>query len=73
MLAAVNSLGIGPADIGSDTTALTVKAEMVSKHTAICPVAVNFHCWTARRGVARIHSDGSVEYLFKGDGYKLDR
>ena len=65
MLAAVNSLGIGPAGIGGDTTALTVKAEVVSTHTAICPVAVNFHCWTARRGGARIHSDGSVEYLFQ--------
>ena len=65
MLAAVNSLGIGPAGIGGDTTALAVKAEMVSTHTAICPVAVNFHCWTARRGGARIHSDGSVEYLFQ--------
>lgn len=65
LLAAVNSLGIGPAGIGGDTTALAVKAEMVSTHTAICPVAINFHCWTARRSGARIHSDGSVEYLFE--------
>ena len=65
LLAAVNALGIGPAGIGGDTTALTVKAEMVSTHTAICPVAVNFHCWIARRGGARIHSDGSVTYLFQ--------
>jgi len=65
LLAAVNALGIGPAGVGGDTTALTVKAEMVSTHTAICPVAVNFHCWIARRGGARIHSDGSVTYLFQ--------
>ncbi len=65
MLDAVNRLGIGPAGIGGDTTALAVKAEMVSTHTAICPVAVNFHCWTARRSGARIHSDGSVEYRFQ--------
>ena len=65
LLAAVNALGIGPAGIGGDTTALTVKAEMASTHTAICPVAVNFHCWIARRGGARIHSDGSVTYLFQ--------
>lgn len=65
LLDAVNALGIGPAGIGGDTTALTVKAEMVSTHTAICPVAVNFHCWTARRGGARIHSDGSVRPLFQ--------
>lgn len=64
LLATVNSLGIGPAGIGGDTTALTLKVEMVSTHTAICPVAVNFHCWVARRSGVRICSDGSVEYLF---------
>jgi fumarate hydratase subunit alpha len=64
LLASVNSLGIGPAGIGGDTTALTVKVEMVSTHTAICPVAVNFHCWTARRAGSRIYSDGSVKRLF---------
>jgi len=65
LLVAVNSLGIGPAGIRGDTTALTVKVEMVSTHTAICPVAINFHCWVARRSGARIYSDGSVEYLFE--------
>jgi len=60
LLAAVNSLGIGPAGIGGDTTALAVKVEMVSTHTAICPVAINFHCWTARRSGVRIYSDDSV-------------
>jgi len=64
LLESVNSLGIGPAGIGGDTTALTVKIEMVYTHTAICPVAVNFHCWTARRSGARIYSDGSLEYLY---------
>jgi fumarate hydratase subunit alpha len=65
LLKLVNSLGIGPAGIGGDTTALTVKIEMAYTHTAICPVAVNFHCWTARRSGVRIYSDGSVEYLFE--------
>jgi len=64
LITAVNRLGIGPAGIGGDTTALTVKVEMVSTHTAICPVAINFHCWVARRGGVRIYSDGCVEYLF---------
>lgn len=61
LLESVNSLGIGPAGIGGDTTALTVKVEMVSTHTAICPVAINYHCWTARRSGMRIYSDGSVD------------
>jgi fumarate hydratase subunit alpha len=64
LLELVNSLGIGPAGIGGDTTALAVKIEMADTHVAICPVAVNFHCWTARRDGARIYSDGSIEYLF---------
>jgi len=69
LLKLVNSLGIGPAGIGGDTTALAVKIEMANTHTAICPVAINFHCWTARRSGARIHSDGGVEYLFKEDNH----
>jgi len=64
LLKMVNSLGIGPAGIGGDTTSLAVKIETASTHTAICPVAINFHCWTARRGGARVYSDGSVKYLF---------
>lgn len=62
LLTSVNSLGIGPAGIGGDTTALTVKVEMASTHAAICPVAINFHCWTARRSEVRIYSDGSVKF-----------
>jgi fumarate hydratase subunit alpha len=64
LLKSINSLGIGPAGIGGDITALAVKVECVATHTAICPVAINFHCWTARRSGARLYSDKSVEYLF---------
>ncbi len=64
LLEHINSLGIGPGGIGGDITALTVKVEMVNTHTAICPVAVNFHCWVARRGSIRIYSDGSKEDMF---------
>jgi fumarate hydratase subunit alpha len=65
LLEQVNSLGIGPAGIGGDTTALTVKVEAVSTHTAICPIAINFHCWTARRRGTRIYTDGSLEQLYQ--------
>jgi fumarate hydratase subunit alpha len=64
LLNLVNSLGIGPAGIGGDTTALAVNIEVVSTHTAICPVAISFHCWVARRSGIRIYSDGAVQYLF---------
>jgi fumarate hydratase subunit alpha len=61
-LKSVNELGIGPAGVGGDTTALAVKVALVSTHAAICPVAINFHCWVGRRGCARIHRDRSIEY-----------
>ncbi|MHC4914159.1 MAG: fumarate hydratase [Planctomycetota bacterium] len=62
-LAAVNVLGMGPGGTGGDTTALTVKIGMAATHTAICPVAINFHCWVARRAGVRIAADGSVSQL----------
>lgn len=65
LLAGINALGIGPAGTGGDTTCLAIKIGMASTHTAICPVAINFHCWTARRSGIRIYPDGHQEYLFK--------
>jgi len=63
LLEHVNSLGIGPGGVGGDTTALAVKIEIANTHTAICPVAVNFHCWVARRGGVRIYPDGSTKNI----------
>ena len=50
--ARINQLGIGPGSVGGKTTALAVKIGMAYTHTAICPVAVNFHCWVGRRSVS---------------------
>jgi fumarate hydratase subunit alpha len=44
----INSLGIGPMGLGGDTTALGVKIEKSSCHTASLPVAINFQCWANR-------------------------
>jgi fumarate hydratase subunit alpha len=63
LLQAVNSLGIGPAGTGGDTTALAVKIEGSATHTAIAPVAINFHCWAARRAGIRIYPDGKREEI----------
>lgn len=60
----INLLGIGPAGIGGKTTCLAVKIGMAATHTAICPVAINFHCWVARRIGVRLYPDGRREYLF---------
>lgn len=63
LLEAVNMTGIGPMGLGGRQTALGVHVEWAHRHPACYPVAVAFQCWAARRASARIHSDGTVEYL----------
>ncbi len=57
----INQLGIGPGGVGGKTTALAVKIGLAYTHTAICPVAVNFHCWVGRRFGFRFFADGNTE------------
>jgi len=59
----INSLGLGSGGTGGDTAALAVKIERTHTHTAIAPVAINFHCWVARRAGIRIHDDGRTEKI----------
>jgi fumarate hydratase subunit alpha len=54
ILAAVNSLGIGPMGLGGSTTALAVKVKMAGCHTASLPVAVNVQCWANRRAAVEV-------------------
>jgi fumarate hydratase subunit alpha len=61
LLGKINQLGIGPGGVGGKTTALAVKIGMAYTHTAICPVAVNFHCWVGRRAGFRFYPDGKAE------------
>ncbi|MGB6370390.1 MAG: fumarate hydratase [Atribacterota bacterium] len=63
----INSLKIGAAGTGGNTSCLAVKIETVSTHTAILPVAISFHCWVARRGGLRLYPDGKKEILFRGN------
>lgn len=65
ILADLNKLKNGPAGIGGDTTALACKIGWAATHTAICPVVINFHCWTARRFGYRFYPDGRREELFQ--------
>lgn len=60
---AINGLGLGAAGTGGDTVTLAVKIERAHTHTAIAPVAINFHCWVARRAGVRIWDDGRVKKL----------
>lgn len=59
----INSMGFGAAGTGGDTVCLAVKMARCHTHTAIAPVAINFHCWVARRAGVRIYNDGTVEKL----------
>lgn len=59
----VNKLGLGPAGIGGDNYCLAVKIATAATHTAIAPVAINFHCWVTRRAGIRIYSNGNVEKI----------
>ena len=59
----INSLNLGAAGTGGDTVCLAVKIGTTATHTAIAPVAINFHCWVARRAGIRIYNDGRIEKL----------
>ncbi len=59
----INQLGIGPGGVGGKTTALAVKIGIAYTHTAICPVALNFHCWVGRRFGFKFYSDGTREEI----------
>ena len=59
----INSMNLGAAGTGGDTVCLAVKINTAATHTAIAPVAINFHCWVARRAGIRIYNDGRVEKL----------
>ena len=60
---AANMTGIGPMGLGGKFTVLGVNVDHAHRHPASYPVAVAVQCWAARRASARIHPDGTVEYL----------
>lgn len=59
----INTLGLGAAGTGGDTVCLAVKIGRAATHTAIAPVAINFHCWVARRAGIRIYRDDRIEKI----------
>lgn len=63
LLKQINNLKIGAAGTGGDTVALAVKINGVATHTAIAPVAINFHCWVARRAGIRLYPNGKKEII----------
>ncbi len=63
LLTSINNLKLGAAGTGGDTYALAVKIGTAHTHTAIAPVAINFHCWVTRRAGIRLYNDGRVEKI----------
>ncbi|MFQ6068350.1 MAG: fumarate hydratase [Candidatus Bathyarchaeia archaeon] len=63
LLEAANQTGIGPMGLGGKITVLGINVDYAARHPASYPAAVAFNCWAARRATARIHLDGSVDYL----------
>lgn len=54
LLSEINKLGIGPAGLGGNTTALELFVEEFPRHIATFPVAVNIQCHAARVKVKTI-------------------
>ena len=48
LLGKINKLGVGPAGLGGNTTALGVNIEVHPRHIASFPTAVNIQCHAAR-------------------------
>lgn len=63
LLEQVNRLGIGPMNLGGDTTALAVNVSRSYGHNGCTPVAVKVECWCVRRATVRFHPDGRCEHV----------
>ena len=62
MLSLPTRPGLASWGVGGDTTALDVHIEIAYTHTGGVPIAISQFCTAYRRAVARIHSDGEVEF-----------
>lgn len=58
-----NALGIGPMGLGGRTTVLGVNVEVCDCHVASLPVAINMHCWAARRAKMMMSPEGDFRFL----------
>lgn len=67
LLEAANLTGIGPMGLGGKTSVLGVHVDYAFRHPASFPVAVAFGCWACRRASAKIHANGTVEYLTRNN------
>ncbi len=58
----LNTLGIGPMGYGGNTTVLGVHVEEMFRHPASFFVSISYMCWSSRRRVMTIASNGKVSF-----------
>ncbi|MEM2960859.1 MAG: fumarate hydratase, partial [Candidatus Bathyarchaeia archaeon] len=63
LLKEANSLGIGAMGLGGRTTVLGVNVEVCDCHVASLPLAINMHCWAARRAKMIVSNDGEFRFI----------
>lgn len=63
MVAAIDSIGIGPQGLTGTKSVMGVNIENSARHPSVISVAVNVGCWSHRRGTIIINSDLSYEMV----------
>ncbi|MGM0395715.1 MAG: L(+)-tartrate dehydratase subunit alpha [Bacillota bacterium] len=63
MVAAIDSIGLGPQGLRGSKSVMGVNIENSARHPSVISVAVNVGCWSHRRGTIRINSDLTYEML----------
>lgn len=63
MVAAIDSIGLGPQGLRGSKSVMGVNIENSSRHPSVISVAVNVGCWSHRRGTIVINSDLSYEMV----------
>jgi fumarate hydratase class I len=58
----LNTLGIGPMGYGGNTTVLGVHVEEMFRHPASFFVSISYMCWSSRRRVMTIASNGEISF-----------
>lgn len=63
MVAAIDSIGLGPQGLKGTKSVMGVNIENSARHPSVISVAVNVGCWSHRRGTIVFNSDLSYEMV----------
>ncbi|NLC03822.1 MAG: L(+)-tartrate dehydratase subunit alpha [Tissierellia bacterium] len=63
MVAAIDSIGLGPQGLSGTKSVMGVNIENSARHPSVISVAVNVGCWSHRRGTIKINSDLTYEMM----------